>query len=1184
MRTKSTIHGLGPISKITHVITALITILVVAPTFAQIPTVNKNYVEEITVKVSGKTLSSQLVGLPVESANRNMIYVDGIGRLLQTIKWQASPNKKDVVNVSIYDAYGRQTKKLLPYAEQSSADGSYKPTALSNQSSYYANGSWDNYVKKTNFPFEVSKIELSELNRLKERGFAGQDWQPVATSNNGHTFKYDYEVNSSSDAVKLWSVNSSGASSSSYPVAKLYKNIIGDENWQPSDLKGGTVEEFTDFKGRLILKRVWETNAKSLSTYYVYDNYDNLRYILPPSVNENGISPITSFTESQPVFTNFIYGYKYDGRNRVIEKKIPGKTEWDYFVYNKLNQVVLSQDGKLRASNQWIFLKYDVMGREVVKGIYMGASQSRADLQLLVDNQTSLGQRIWELRDNTNSNGTGTGYTNDVLPKTNIVQYHLMNYYDDYAFYTNNSSYNPTVSVSSQLKGLPTGIRTNIIGSGSFLLKVMYYDTESRLLEYVSDNHLAGKDRVVNSYSFAGELMSSTRTHQALAATTTIAAVNLYDHVSRKYRTKININNQGETILNQLGYNEIGQVRNKALHSTNNGASFLQQLNYGYNDRGWLAKINDPDLVSATTVFGLEVLFANNAGAYNGNVGGISWQTMVPSGSGLMQAKQNFVNGYDKLDRLQLAKYSTSSVIDKFNEEIAYDVMGNVSSLKRKNSTSGYLNSLTYDYNFSGQAGNRLSTVTDAGSAAQSNSFTYDVNGNQKTNSRLLITDVSYNFMDLPQSYTKSSTGEVLNFTYTADGVKLKKQLGSNTTDYVDGIQYVNNTISFIRTEEGRAVPGANYEYEYFIQDHLGNTRATVKQNGTVIQIQDYYAFGMEMDPGNSISPSIQNNYKLSGKEKQGELGLEQYDFGARMYDPMLGRWTGVDALTEKYNLNSPYSYGVNNPLTMIDPDGNDPTPYQQSLINKGYNIKAYEMYVDMGRYGPGAKFQLDMKRFRQSEVKEIRQRHGMDNHWKGPMETDSDDLLGDASTLRGMFNRVVGSFLMFTPFGSVGALAKAGRDQNYAAGAVAFLGLAGELGAIASLGSRGTAVGKTFSSRALGSNAEGGITTLADYYPPNGGALGKWNNVMAKEGQVFSRYGPTTGRYASDVGLPFSARALPHEIEVKDYFEFQAIRPFMMQSSSIGPGFGKIGFGTQYKMPTGIDYLREFGYIKFLK
>ncbi|WP_379090643.1 TNT domain-containing protein [Pedobacter sp. UC225_65] len=148
----------------------------------------------------------------------------------------------------------------------------------------------------------------------------------------------------------------------------------------------------------------------------------------------------------------------------------------------------------------------------------------------------------------------------------------------------------------------------------------------------------------------------------------------------------------------------------------------------------------------------------------------------------------------------------------------------------------------------------------------------------------------------------------------------------------------------------------------------------------------------------------------------------------------------------------------------------------------------------------------------------------------------------------------------------------------------MAFLGLAGELGAIASLGSRGTAVGKTFSSRALGSNAEGGITTLADYYPPNGGALGKWNNVMAKEGQVFSRYGPTTGRYASDVGLPFSARALPHEIEVKDYFEFQAIRPFMMQSSSIGPGFGKIGFGTQYKMPTGIDYLREFGYIKFLK
>lgn len=1154
--------------------------------FAQAPTANKNYVEETTVKVSGKTLSSQLVGLPVESANRNMIYVDGIGRLLQTIQWQASPNKKDVVDVSIYDAYGRQTKKLLPYAEQSSADGSYKPTALSNQSSYYANGSWDNYVKKTNFPFEVSKIELSELNRLKERGFAGQDWQPVATGNNGHTFKYDYEVNSSSDAVKLWSVNSSGASSSSYPVAKLYKNITKDENWQPSDLKAGTIEEFTDLMGRVVLKRVWETNAKSLSTYYVYDNNSNLKYILPPSVNENGIVPITSFTESQPVFANFIYGYKYDGRNRVIEEKVPGRTEWEYFVYNKLDQIVLSQDGKLRTSNHWLFLKYDVMGRQVVKGVYMGGGQSRADLQILIDNQTSTGQRIWELRDNVNANGTGTGYTNDVLPKTNIVEYHLMNYYDDYAFYGNNTSYSPTGAVSSQLIGLPTGIKTNVLGGSVFLLNVMYYDSEARLIEYVSDNHLSGKDKIVNSYSFAGELLSSVRTHTALAATTSIATVNQYDHVGRKYRTKMNINNQGETILSQLSYNEIGQVRNKALHSTNSGVSFLQQLNYGYNDRGWLTKINDPNLVSATTVFGMELVFANNTQAYNGNVGGLSWQTMVPSGSGLMQAKQNFVNGYDKLDRLQLAKYSSSSVLDKFNEEISYDVMGNISSLKRKNNTSGYLNSFSYDYTSAGQPGNRLSSVADVGTAAQSNTFTYDLNGNQKTNSRLLITDISYNFLNLPQSFSKSSTGEVLSLTYTADGTKLKKQMGSTTIDYIDGIQYVNGAISFILTEEGRALPGTTYAYEYFLQDHLGSTRATIKQNGDIVQIQDYYAFGFEMNPGNSLSPSVQNNYKLSGKEKQEELGLEQYDFGARFYDPVIGRWNGVDALAERNESMSAYIYNNNNPIRFVDPDGNFSydlsTAYNNVASRQLNRSKAYEMkqaiaWQNYYKFAPAGSYASQ-------EYQDILFARSMTKQLMKSLYSRYGNSSGGGREL-GVAGKVFGHLLVWlTPFGSIGALAKAGREQNYAAGAAALLGLAGEFGAIASLGSKGTAVGKTFSSRALASNAEGSITTLANYYPPNGGALGKWTNVVAREGQIFSRYGPITGRYASDVGLAFNARALPYGTSISDYFEFQAIRPFMMQSSAIGPGFGQIGFGTQYKMPTGVDYLREFGYIKFLK
>ncbi|WP_131539942.1 hypothetical protein, partial [Pedobacter nototheniae] len=106
------------------------------------------------------------------------------------------------------------------------------------------------------------------------------------------------------------------------------------------------------------------------STYYVYDDYGNLRYVLPPAVNENGQSPVSSFTESDTNFNNFIYGYHYDGRKRLVEKKIPGKG-WEHMVYNPLDQVVFSQDAVQAAKSpkEWLFTKYDALGRVILSGL-----------------------------------------------------------------------------------------------------------------------------------------------------------------------------------------------------------------------------------------------------------------------------------------------------------------------------------------------------------------------------------------------------------------------------------------------------------------------------------------------------------------------------------------------------------------------------------------------------------------------------------------------------------------------------------------------------------------------------------------------------------------------------------------------------------------------------------------------
>jgi RHS repeat-associated protein len=118
-------------------------------------------------------------------------------------------------------------------------------------------------------------------------------------------------------------------------------------------------------------------------------------------------------------------------------------------------------------------------------------------------------------------------------------------------------------------------------------------------------------------------------------------------------------------------------------------------------------------------------------------------------------------------------------------------------------------------------------------------------------------------------------------------------------------------------------------QMEYVLRDHLGNTRVTFSDadnNGVVTkddikQINSFYSFGLNME-GNFNGAEGNNKYGYNGKEWNDDFGWGVNDYGARFYDPAIGRWGAVDPLAIKYNYVAPYCYVGNRPSVIIDPDG----------------------------------------------------------------------------------------------------------------------------------------------------------------------------------------------------------------------------------------------------------------------
>lgn len=206
---------------------------------------------------------------------------------------------------------------------------------------------------------------------------------------------------------------------------------------------------------------------------------------------------------------------------------------------------------------------------------------------------------------------------------------------------------------------------------------------------------------------------------------------------------------------------------------------------------------------------------------------------------------------------------------------------------------------------------------------AQESAYAYDANGNLTKDLNKNIVDIQYNCLNLP-SRIVFRNGDNISNVYSGDGTKLRtvRVIGGDTltTDYCGNAIYENGVLARLMTDVGY-IAMSDTSYHYFIKDHQGNVRVVADEDGNVEEVNDYYPFGglMSTSSRQGVQP-----YKYNGKELEIAGGLNWYDYGARRYDPMLGRWNGVDPSCEKHYNWSPYTYCKNNPVLRVDPDGKD--------------------------------------------------------------------------------------------------------------------------------------------------------------------------------------------------------------------------------------------------------------------